>query len=462
MPPLRFDNPRDAAVAVDRRLAGRGHVAYLAGGCVRDTLLGLSPKDYDVATDATPEQVRPLFPGARLVGEAFGVVTVPTTVAGRRSFVEVATFRMEWGYSDGRRPDRVQFTDAEHDARRRDFTVNGLFEDPLDERLDGPAARGPDGPVGGRIIDFVGGVADLRARVIRAIGDPHERFGEDYLRMLRAARFAARLGFDIEPGTARAVRASAGKLGQISRERIGQELRAMLTGPAPARAAQLTQALKLDASTFNEDHREPALPTLTRVAASPPPAPHAGPSCPHEDPGSRSAPPTPAPPDPFPLALAAWLLDRHGPDLSRHGDHLAALRRWRRALVLSNEESAAAAAALRRWAALHDWNALAVAPRKRLLAAPGFAEGWALFDATCPDPARRAVLRAEVSQLQHDGVAPEPFVTGDDLLALGHRPGPGFRLWLDAVYDAQLDGRVRSRAEALELLAQNAPPPRRP
>ena len=182
MPPP-CDNPRDAALAVVHTLRAAGHTAYLAGGCVRDALLGLEPKDHDVATDATPDTVQSLFRSTAAVGAAFGVVLVyiPMPQRGRHT-IEVATFRAEGAYSDGRRPDEVRFTTAEEDAKRRDFTINGLFADPPPEGESGDDTT----------IDFVGGQDDLKAGVIRAIGAPGARFGEDYLRMLRAVRFAAR------------------------------------------------------------------------------------------------------------------------------------------------------------------------------------------------------------------------------------------------------------------------------
>src|SRR5688572_24859254 len=206
-PPCR----REDALAVVQRLRGAGHVAYFAGGCVRDLLLGLEPKDYDVATDAPPDRVRELFKRTQAVGQAFGVILVRVG----RSQVEVATFRAEGEYLDGRRPSEVRFTTAEEDARRRDFTINGLFLDPLTDQ----------------VIDYVGGQADLKAKVIRAIGNPDERLEEDHLRLLRAVRFAARFGFEIEPATDAAIRRHAGHLVRISPERVAEELRAMLTPP---------------------------------------------------------------------------------------------------------------------------------------------------------------------------------------------------------------------------------------
>lgn len=382
---------REAALRVIARLHQQGCVAYLAGGCVRDTLLGVEPKDYDVATDAPPGVTLGLFPGSRAVGESFGVVLVG--IGGHS--VEVATFREEWGYADGRRPDGVRFTDAEHDARRRDFTINGMFAEPL-----------PDGP--DVVIDHVGGRADLDAKLIRAIGEPDDRFGEDYLRMLRAVRFAARLGFDIEPRTGASIRSHARYLGQISRERIGMEVLVMLAHPTRAAAAALMQSLKLDGPALNEDHTDPALPTLESL-----------------DEGASAT-----------TALAAWMIDR---------ESTATLDRWRNALNLSNDDRNAAAGALRLRERAAHWPDLAVAQRKRLLAERDWTAALTLLRAEN----RAATIEHEAAPLLAEGVAPEPWVTGEDLIGMGLEPGPDFGRWLDDVYDAQLDGRVTDRDTAL-------------
>ncbi|MEP0842429.1 MAG: CCA tRNA nucleotidyltransferase, partial [Phycisphaerae bacterium] len=197
-----------AAGRIVRALKDAGHQALWAGGCVRDMLLGREPSDIDIATSATPEQIMALFKPTRKVGVQFGVVLVRK--AGH--WFEVATFRRDVNYADGRRPEQVVFTDAREDALRRDFTINGLFYDPIT----------------GQVIDYVGGQEDLRAGLVRAIGDPAQRFAEDHLRLLRAARFAARLGFQIEASTAEAVRAHAADLVRISPERIREELEKML------------------------------------------------------------------------------------------------------------------------------------------------------------------------------------------------------------------------------------------
>jgi poly(A) polymerase len=201
---------REFAIDVVKRLQSAGFQAFWAGGCVRDELLGLVPKDYDIATDARPEEVQRLFRRTVAVGVSFGVVEVlGPRQDGDVLKVQVATFRTDAGYSDGRRPDQVVFSSAREDALRRDFTTNGMFFDPLKNEL----------------LDYVGGQADLQARVLRAIGDPHVRFAEDKLRLLRAIRIATRFDLTIEPATAAAIRAMADQLPVVSAERIADELR---------------------------------------------------------------------------------------------------------------------------------------------------------------------------------------------------------------------------------------------
>src|SRR4051794_39693814 len=229
-PPPTPRSDRDDALAVVRRLREAGHVAYFAGGCVRDQLLGLTPKDYDVATDAPPQRVRELFTRTDAVGAAFGVILVRQ----RRSQIEVATFRTDLEYRDGRRPEGVRFATAEQDAQRRDFTINGLFLDPIEDR----------------VIDYVGGQADLKDKVLRAIGNPDERFAEDHLRLLRAIRFAARFGLIIEPATDEAIARHAQHLARISPERIAEELRQMLTPPTRPTAWRMICRYALEGVLF--------------------------------------------------------------------------------------------------------------------------------------------------------------------------------------------------------------------
>jgi poly(A) polymerase len=408
-------SPREAAEKVVRVLQDAGHVAYFAGGCVRDMLRDAEPTDFDVATDARPDRVLDLFHRARLVGEAFGVALV--RVYGVE--VEVATFRTEWGYRDGRHPDHVEFSDAEHDARRRDFTINGLFYD----------------PVADRVYDYVGGRADLDRGIVRAIGDPDDRFGEDYLRMLRAVRFAARLGYVIEPDTAAAIERHAERLGRISRERIGGELRLMLTRPSRGLAVRLMQRFGLDGPALNEPPTDAEAKTVEALE------------------------PTAA----FPTALAAWALDRHAaalpmPDAIERMKLERIVRRWREALALSNTERDAVRSLLSWLPELWRWPTLRVARRKRLLARGDWTELWRLGRAV--DAAKGGLdvpaIEREAAALIEQGVAPAPLITGDDLVAAGLSPGPRFKRLLDAAYDAQLEGRVATPAEALRLALERA------
>lgn len=418
---------RDAAASIVRVLRDGGHAAYFAGGCVRDRLLGLEPKDYDVATDARPERVRELFRQSRYVGEAFGVVLVRV----QHQDVEVATFRKEWGYEDGRHPSEVHFTDAEHDAQRRDFTINGLFEDPF--------AAEPSRAV----IDYVGGRSDLRGKVLRAIGDAEARFSEDHLRMLRAVRFAARLDFQIDTATEAAIRRRADKLTVISRERIGQECEWML-GPGsaerptfPARAIVLIESLHLDAAVLNEA-RQPASIRSTVAALRDPP---------------------------YAVVLAAWMIDRHAVPTATGGVTPAALAgfsqsaapgiliRWRGALCLSNGQRDQITAIFRHLPTALRWESLTVAKRKRLLAQPAWRDIFALMGAAAAQFDLHPLLgriNDDIPLLNRSGIAPPPLVTGDDLVALGLSPGPVFKTLLDRAYDLQLEGEITSREAALE------------
>ena len=408
---------RAAALAIVQALRNAGHIAYFAGGCVRDELLGLSPTDYDIATDATPDRIKQLFKRTNEVGAVFGVVLVtptPEEGAPEQATVEVATFRSDGPYSDRRRPDAVTFSDPLSDARRRDFTVNALFIDPL-------------GTESGQVIDYVSGQADLARRIIRAVGDPEARLAEDHLRALRAIRLAARLEFTIDPATAKAIQIHAADLKGVSRERIGEEVRRMLVHPSRGRAAQLLEELALDAPVLNEPHTVSSGHSLLGLSVE-------------------------APDDSiYPTCLAAWACDR-GLDLSEKS--IAGLvRRWRAALCLSNEESEALGATLRALKVVEQsWTTLSVAQKKRLAGAnSGFASAVQVLKTRNPDAA--STLKAEVAKLSHtpSGLCPDPLLTGDDLIAAGHTPGPAFKPLLDTVYDAQLEDRIRTKAEALEL-----------
>jgi poly(A) polymerase len=385
---------------VARKLREAGHRALFAGGCVRDSILGHEAADFDVATSAIPAEIRQIFPRAMGVGESFGVMLVRH---GGRS-IEVATFRADGVYVDGRRPDAVRFSDDHEDAARRDFTINGLFEDPET----------------GEIIDHVGGRADLAAGILRAIGSADDRLHEDRLRALRAARFAARFALTIDPGTEAAVRRIAHDLTGVSRERIGNEVRRMLLHPSRARAVDLIESLGLAPSVLGEsapagDH---ALLRALPVAAG------------------------------FAESLAAWMLGRLASDTSP-----ARQRRWREALILSNDESALLAAILSlRPRITGTWVGGDRAVRKRLAAAPGFAGAMAILRAEHHPVV--VTVDADLPALRAEGIQPAPMVTGDDLVAMGMSPGPAFRPMLDRAYDLQLNGGFSDRDAALAVVRE--------
>ena len=398
-------SPHDAAQSIALRLRDAGHVAYFAGGCVRDQLLGLEPVDFDVATSAKPDEIISIFKSAKGVGESFGVMLVRTGGV----VVEVATFRADGPYSDSRRPDSVRFATPEEDAHRRDFTINGLFMDPSS----------------GDVIDFVGGRADVAARVLRAIGSPHERIREDRLRMLRAARFAARFALEIEPQTASAIRTHASELAGVSRERIGIEIRKIVEHPRRMHGAELVESLGLDAAVFVEPHTTGP---LTRLSAI--------------DHGR-----------PVGALLAAWLRDR--------ADRGGGTGCWTEALMLSNRESSD----LQSTHGLATWmqagfDGAPIADRRLTLASPLTPSALDIVGVEAPERAQliREWMAPYAAAL--GGLAPARWVTGGDLIAAGLRPGPSMGAILDRVYRAQLEGSVgdpdKAREKALEW-GRNAP-----
>jgi len=413
---------RDDAMAVLRRLRDAGHVAYFAGGCVRDLLLGRTPTDYDVATDAPPARVRKLFSNTQAVGAAFGVILVRI----RGSQIEVATFRAEAGYADGRHPSQVHFTTAQHDAQRRDFTINGLFLDPISDQ----------------VIDYVGGQADLQAKTVRAIGDPRERFEEDHLRMLRAVRFAARLGFSIAPETEKAIRDHAKHLTRISPERIAAELRIMLTPTSRAQAYRLLNDLGL-------------LELIFRFLKAPSPA--------SVDYGNSLFCSTAVDePISFPLALALASIDRQiwsdrSADICDSLSHAAVHRlihALRQSLRISNQESDALAGILEGIDFLLQSLPPRVATIKRFLARPTADDSRLMLASLISAgllPPQVSEIPARLKEFDGMNVAPIPWVNGDTLVAAGLAPGPLFKPVLDAVYDAQLEGAVQSTDEGIQL-----------
>lgn len=395
---------RDVAVDLVRRLQDAGHVAYFAGGCVRDQLLGFVPLEYDIATDAIPEQLKSLFPGSHLVGESFGVVLVRS---GGHT-LDIATFRAEGAYSDHRHPDSVSFCDAREDSGRRDFTINGIFYDPVSDTH----------------IDYHEGQADLKRGVLRSIGVPGDRFNEDHLRMLRAVRFAARFGLDIDPDTAAAIREHAGELGGVSRERVGIEIRRMAVEGDWASAVVLMAELGLETSVLGCAAEVEAWPRSTHLETH----------CPRE-PGRHQA------------AIAAWLLDRNGSHASLDASQLDDVGDR---LVSSNQDRTLLRDIIEVHALLQaEWEGAAVAFQKRLAVREGFFWAVCLLAATCPEDAARIDHRVE--ELARTELQPKPLLGGDDLIAAGRVPGPGFSRVLDAVYDAQLEGRICTIDEALDL-----------
>ena len=397
---------REAALRTIKKLRASGHVALLAGGCVRDQLLSRTPKDYDVVTDATPVRVGELFPRARQVGAKFGVMLV------RKSGhdIEVATFRSDGSYSDGRHPDAVTFGSEVEDARRRDFTINGLFFD----------------PIGGRVIDHVEGRKDLDAGIIRTIGEPDRRFAEDHLRMLRAVRFAARLGFTIEPATMEAIKRLAGHLETISAERVWMELEMILTDPQRQRGWSLLVATGLRVNLTPSWHCVPDEDEFieSRLAALP------------GEPASAS------------LALAAALCGR-GPEESE---------RICRDLRLSNRCGKAVVWLIRSLPAVRAQQLLQLADVKMLMAERPWAELLDLLRvdliARGADSTQYQRLRERAGKIAPQEVAPPPLLTGDDLCALGMSPGVRVGEILRAVYREQLSERITTRQQA-EAIARS-------
>ncbi len=405
---LRTEEQRRFALNVVRRLREAGFDALWAGGCVRDQLLGRTPKDYDVATSATPEQVRELFGRRRTlaIGAAFGVAAVIGPKAA--GTVEVTTFRRDAAYSDGRHPDSVAFGSPEEDASRRDFTINGLFYD----------------PIGGRVIDFVGGQADLAARRVRAIGDARDRFAEDKLRMLRAVRFAAAFDFALDADTRAAVVAMAGEICVVSPERIAAEMRRLLSDGNRAAGVRLLVETGLaepvlpEIAPRDDSQRrrlDDTLQLLSRLG---------------EDCG-------------FPLALAAVL----APCVDAK-QAARACRRWR----LSNKETDRTCWLVENRHALADAPAMRWSAVQPILIAEGIGDLLSWMEAGSPAGFEAAAYCRRRLAQPRESLDPPPLLTGDDLLARGIPSGPQFKVLLQRVRAAQLDGKVCTKAEALALV----------
>lgn len=411
------DAQLEFATQVVQRLVDAGYEALWAGGCVRDHLLGRTPKDYDVATNARPDQVRELFGRRRTlaVGESFGVIVVLGPKAAGQ--VEVATFRNDGDYLDGRRPDSVTFSTPFEDAKRRDFTINGMFFDPLADR----------------VLDFVGGERDLAAGVIRAIGDPAARMQEDKLRMLRAVRFAATFEFHLDEDTASAVRSMAPQIDAVSTERIAAELRRML----------------------GHEHRDRALQLSADVDLLPEIVPELNPVMENTDAWARLLQHLRLLGNTdFPVALAAVLATITDRQLneSLSGQQVEIIGKR---LRLSNREISDAGWILAHRETLQDASSLSLAQLKRLLAQP-LAAALIQFDRADQEsrdlePVDSDFCTDFLSRHSDDEINPSPLLSGRMLIARGHTPGPRFKDVLDSVRDAQLNLQIATEAEALAL-----------
>jgi poly(A) polymerase len=424
------------ALAIVRRLVDAGFRAVFAGGCVRDRILGVEPKDFDIATDARPEVVLKLFEHTVAVGAKFGVIAV---IVGDDQF-EVATFRADAAYLDGRRPSSVRFGAIEEDAIRRDFTIGGMFYDPIADQL----------------IDLVGGMRDLRAGTIRAIGNPDERFEEDHLRILRAIRFAARLNFTIDPATWSAMLRSAPKIGQIAAERIGEEIAMMMTEGGAARAMDLMmqsglmqlllpEVVEMRGCAQPENfHPEGDVYTHTRIGVAMLPA------------GCSET-----------VAFGILLHDIAKPRCrAETGDKVTFYGHVEQGAVMAAEMLAR----LKRSRAVQERVAylvknhlkLCMAPRmrpatlKRMLAEDGFDE---LMEVAFMDAMASSsylgfwhFCKHAMSTMTAQEIRPPRLIGGDDLKELGFTPGPRFKAILKDVEDQQLDGLLANRDDALEYV----------
>ena len=478
-----------AARAVLRRLREEGHQGYLAGGCVRDLLLGRVPKDFDVATSATPEIVLDLFPRTFAVGAHFGVVLVSAEVDGLATLTEVATFRYDGAYSDGRHPDAVRYTlSAEEDVARRDFTINGLLldlenvEDFAD--AEGEIPSGAEAPilvsdVAARlkscpftkppVLDFVGGLEDLKAGVVRAIGRPEPRFEEDHLRMLRAVRFASRFGFAIEPGTFAAIQGLAAKISGVSNERVRDELTRMLTEGQARRAFDLLDASGLLAQVLPEVSR-------LKGVEQPPEFHPEGDVWTHTlmllqqlEHGCSMT-----------LGWGALLHDIGKPatfqppagpgDRIRFNGHVELGVRIGaeicQRLRFSNEETAQILLLIQNHMRFADVPYMKTSTLKRFFRLERFPEHLALHRMDCRASSLDMTghlenyyfARERFEAMPEEQVRPEPLITGRELIEAGYRPGPAFKEMLLAVEEAQLEGAIASADDAMALIRAQFPP----
>jgi len=459
----------EAALAILSTLREADYEAYLAGGCVRDLLLGREPQDYDVATSATPDVVLAMFPRTFAVGAHFGVVLVATAEDGDTSpaaqpesappyvVTEVATFRSDGIYTDGRHPDEVRYTKTpEEDVQRRDFTINGLLLDPLCQGA--PLDLGDLKILRSAVIDYVGGLADLDAHLMRAIGQPEMRFEEDHLRLLRGARFAARFGFDIEPVTLAAMRKLAPRIQAVSRERVRDELTKMLTEGHARRAFELLDETGLLAQVLPEVAK-------MKGVAQPPQFHPEGDVWIHTlmlleqlEAGCSLT-----------LAWGALLHDvgkpptfRMAPDRIRFDGHVEVgmamgaeiCRRFR----FSNDETHQILALIENHMKFADAPRMKASTLKRFLRLERFDEHLALHRMDCLAAHGNLDIwnsvREQHESLPEEAVRPKPLITGRELIGAGFEPGPRFKEILRTVEDAQLEGTISTPEQALELVQE--------
>lgn len=466
------------AISIVQTLRERGYQAYLVGGCVRDLLLGREPADYDVATDAKPDEVMRIFPETYAVGAQFGVVLVPVSAAQNRSVipsgsgnsqsgvplesrnllfdcgessredhhVEVATFRCDVGYSDGRHPDEVRFSkDPREDVQRRDFTINGLLLDPVENK----------------VLDYVGGRDDLKSKIIRAIGDPSVRFAEDKLRMLRAVRFAARFEYTIESGTFASIQQLAPQINQVSRERVRDEFTRMLTEGHARHAFELLDKTGLLREVL------PEIAAMKGIAQ--PPEFH-----PEGDVFVHTLLMLEKLPQPCPAALAWGVLlhdvgkpptFRRAPDRIRFDEHARVGTKMAEAICrrlrFSNDETKQIVALVENHMRFGDVERMNPSTFKKFIRLPRFEQHLELHRLDCESSHRNLRLyeftREKMNSLPPEEVRPTPLVTGEDLIAAGYTPGPLFKEILAVIEDAQLDGKLLSKEEAMQLVRSEFP-----
>jgi poly(A) polymerase len=395
----------DSAIEIIRELRRQGHEAYLVGGCVRDMVMGLEPSDYDIATSAPPERIMKVFPHTEPIGAQFGVVLV----IHRGHPFEVATFRSDEAYIDGRRPSGVVFTDAQTDVQRRDFTINGLLYDPIDRK----------------VIDYVSGQADIRDRIVRAIGEPRKRFEEDKLRLLRAVRFGARLGYSIEPGTWAAVCSMAREIRSVSVERIREELSRILTEGHAGEGFRLLHESGMLPEVLPDiswnRHLEVCLKSIREEAAAD-------------------------------FAFGVLL---HDVSLEKVGRITEDLR-------FSVAEMKHIVSLVEHLPRFRDLRSLPVSAVKRFLRMPRFEDHLELVR-ICAVAGGRDIQdyesAAELARKWTAGqLSPPPLISGDDLIRLGYPPGPAFKKILTHVEDEQLEERLTSSEQAIEFIRENYTP----